>query len=250
MIDGVGNVSSVLVVGAANPLCLATVDRLVGPRLSRVYALDSNPDSLSRGAQRIADFGVPNVSQLWYPSRDPVAQRAAVTSAFEESDVDVIVIGPSPRTDSAATDATAIEDNAEYLERALIDIVNLAGQCATSIAQQGHGVMTLFSHSPRKIPANLDHDYCAAMASLHILAPSIAQVTASNGGKAICAAIDPVRDPNSTRDVGVRSSAMSPLEVASEIVPAIVARRKRRTFEVISLPRSLRKSALRIRPGR
>jgi HAD superfamily phosphoserine phosphatase-like hydrolase len=87
-----------------------------------VYALDSNPDSLSRGAQRIADFGVPNVSQLWYPSRDPVAQRAAVTSAFEESDVDVIVIGPSPRTDSAATDATAIEDNAEYLERALIDI--------------------------------------------------------------------------------------------------------------------------------
>ena len=37
---------------------------------------------------------------------------------------------------------------------------------------------------------------------------------------------------------------MSPLEVASEIVPAIVARRKRRTFEVISLPRSLRKSAL------
>ena len=34
------------------------------------------------------------------------------------------------------------------------------------------------------------------------------------------------------------------------VVPAIVARRKRRPFEVISLPRSLRKSALRIRPGR
>ena len=246
MIDGVGNVSSVLVVGAANPLCLATVDRLVGPRLSRVYALDSNPDSLTRGAQRIHDYGVPNVSATWYPSRDPVAQRAAVAGVFDNGDIDVVGIGPSPRIETARTDPTAIEDDTEYLERALIDIVNLAGQCATSIAQQGHGVITLFTHTPRRVSSDLDHDYCAAMAALHLLAPSIAKVASANGGKTICAAIDPARDPNATADPAKRSATMSPLEVASELVPAIVARKKRRDLDVIVLPRSLRHSTLRI----
>ena len=63
---------------------------------------------------RIADFGVRTSRNSGTQAVILVAQRAAVASAFEESDVDVIVIGPSPRTDSAATDATAIGDNAEY----------------------------------------------------------------------------------------------------------------------------------------
>jgi hypothetical protein len=232
----------VLVVGAANPL-FWPVDRLVGPRLSRVYALDSNPDSLTRGAQRIHDYGVPNVSATWYPSRDPVAQRAAVAGAFDNGDIDVVVIGPSPRIETARTDPTAIEDDTEYLERALIDIVNLAGQCATSIAQQGHGVITLFTHTPRRVSSDLDHDYCAAMAALHLLAPSIAKVASANGGKT---SVQQSTRPRSERYSGPRQTQRNdgPLEVASEHsgdrgAESAGPRRHRAT-------RSLRHSTLRI----
>ncbi len=253
MIDGVGNVASVLVVGADNPLCLATVDRLVGPRLAQVFLLDNSPVALARGSQRVRDFGIPNVTEVDYRCGDTSGQAELVADLFAQGDIDVVVIGPTPRRPQSSSNSSPPDATTAYLQHALLDTVFLAENCAGSISSQGHGVICLFSHAPTKASkgvAGLDLEYCATMTALNILGPTIGELAASNGGRTVCAALDPARDPNSWQSTEPRSSTLSPLDVASALAPRIVSRRKHRPYDVVALPTSLRASARRIRPAR
>mgnify|MGYP000942103585 CR=1 FL=1 len=247
MIDGVGNVSSVLVVGAANPLCLATVDRLVGPRLSRAFVLDSDAVGLIKGAQRIREFGIPDVTEVSYAVGDTDGQRQSIVDSFESGDIDVAIIGPSPQRIHSEPDAPTATPSSEYLTHALIDVLHLAELIGEAISHQGHGVLTLFTHSPQRIGTGLDPDYCAAMAALNLAAPRVGAAAAVDGGRTVCVALEPGRDPNAPLVQESRRSTMSPLEIASDLAPAITSRRKKRpAYEVIHLPKSLRKTAGRI----
>ena len=119
MIDGVGNVSSVLVVGADNQLCLATVDRLVGPRLAEVYLLDSSSLSLSRGSKRVREFGIPNVSDIAYRTGDSASLREIIAELFAKSDIDVVLIGPMPHPPSSVMDTPSSTQMSDSLRRGL-----------------------------------------------------------------------------------------------------------------------------------
>ncbi len=253
MIDGVGNVSSVLVVGADNPYCLAVVDRLVGPRLARVFLLDSNSRSLSLGSQRVREFGISNVKDVAYHAGDTAAQREIVADLFAGNDIDVVVIGPSPHYPGPVADSPTSSPMHETLVRSLLDSAFLAELCAEAIAQQGHGVVCMITHSSAKgigLQADQNREYCASMVALNVVSPSIATTAASGGGRLVCAVIDPAKDPNSYSNPDNRKSTLSPLDAASEIAPLIVSRRKRRPYEVVRLPRNVRSAVGRIRRRR
>lgn len=253
MIDGVGNVSSVLVIGADNPFALATVDRLVGPRLAEVYLLDCNSLSLSRGVKRVREFGIPNVNDVAYRSGDTAAQREIVAELFAKSDIDVVIVGPTPHRSGPVCDTPSSSPMYDALRRTLLDTSFLAELCAGAIVEQGHGVMCLITHAPTKgvgAKQGQDRTYCASMVALNVIAPDIAELAASGGGRLVCVEIDAARDPSAFPNPESRPSTLSVLDAASEIAPLIVSRRKRKAFESVTLPRNLRGAAGRLRPRR
>lgn len=253
MIDGVGNVSSVLIVGADNPFCLATLDRLVGPRLAEVYLLDSNSLALSRGSKRVREFGIPNVSDVAYRSGDTAAQREIVSELFAKCDIDVVIVGPTLHKSGPVCDTPSSSPQFDALRRTLLDPAFLAERCAEAITEQGHGVIAVMTHQPTKgIGAKpfQDREYCASMVALNVIAPEIAAVAAAGGGRLVCVAIDPAKDPNTYANPESRPSTLNPLDAASEIAPLIVSRRKRKPFEVVTLPGNLRGAAGRLRSRR
>lgn len=253
MIDGVGNVSSVLVVGADNQLCLATVDRLVGPRLAEVYLLDSSSLSLSRGSKRVREFGIPNVSDIAYRTGDGASLREIIAELFAKSDIDVVLIGPMPHPPSSVMDTPSSTQMSDSLRRGLMDTSLLAELCAQAITAQGHGVLCLLTHSPSKKAGkrtDQDREYCASMAAFNLLAPAIAEQAAGSDCRVVCVAIDPAKDPHAFTTESARRSTLSPLDAASEIAPVIVSRRKRKPYEVVALPSSIRGAAGKLRPTR
>lgn len=253
MIDGVGNVSSVLVVGADNPFCLAIVDRLVGPRLAQVFLLDSDSHSLSHGSQRIHEFGISNVKDIAYRAGDTAAQREIIAALFAKTDIDVVVIGPSPHRVAPTTDTPTSSLLHDAITRTLLDTGFIAERCADAVAEQGHGVICMITHAPSRdigTRPNLNREYAASMAALNILAPAISTITSPGGGRVVCAAIDPLKDAACLNHDESRRSYVSPLDAASDVVPLIVSRRKKIPFEVVQLPHSFRSTVRRIRPKR
>lgn len=250
MIDGVGNVSSVLVIGANNPFCLAIVDRLVGPRLATITLMDSNVLSLSRGAERIRGFGIPEVRDVAYRPGDTTTQRELVAELFARGDIDVVIISPSPQRSSQVNLDGASSVMNDYLQRALLDTAYLAEECAAAIARQGHGVICMLTHAPESSPKaspERDNEYCATMAALALLAPTISATVAANGGRVVCAQFDPVKDPNAFTNGYERSTTVTPIDAASTIASFIISKRKRRPYEVVPVPKSVKGVAKRFR---
>ncbi|MFA7267513.1 MAG: hypothetical protein WC054_14485, partial [Candidatus Nanopelagicales bacterium] len=68
--------------------------------------------------------------------------------------------------------------------------------------------------------------------------------------RVVCVAIDPAKDPHAFTSESARRSTLSPLDAASEIAPVIVSRRKRKPYEVVALPSSIRGAAGKLRPTR
>jgi len=243
VIDSVGNVSALLAVGPNNPLVLATIDRLTGPRLKQAVLLDYDQSRLARAATRVQEFGVPDVIAEQYEPDSPIRQASLVSSAFDRRDIDVAIMGLTPApTDHATTAATAptSEESIQVLRSTLIDSLTFAEAALSSLTQQGHGILVVFSHSALSSAPGADRSYCAAMAGLGTLVSSLAERAEGTGVRVISVRIAPTADPSAT-DEEHNSAWVRPADVASAIAAEVRTTRRNMRNTTLTLPKTWRR---------
>ena len=242
MIDGLGNVSNLLVVGTANPLGLITADRLIGPRLRHLTLLDTDDISLERAAIGYQNSGVPGLQAIRYQTDDRGGQLALLTESFGEPDTDVVILSPPApvRPDPAWSlgDQVALETT---VRGGLLDLPAMASRCIELLAKQRHGVLIYFTHVPKPLKRGLNPTYCATMAGLDIVLSDLAQPAVERGIDVISVRLSPEADAGSILDPALRHKAMRVSGVAMQVKQAVVkTRHKAPRVQTISLPKGLR----------
>lgn len=240
MIDSVGNVSALLAVGPNNPLVLATIDRLTGPRLKQAVLLDVDESRLARAATRVQEFGVPDVIAEHYEPDSPIQQTSLVSSAFDRRDIDVAIVGLTPVFFDIAAIAPSAEESIQVLRSTLIDSLTFAEAALSSLTQQGHGILVVFSHSALSTAPGLDRSYCAAMAGLGTLVSSLAERAEGTGVRVISVRIAPIADPSAT-DEEHNSAWVRPADVASAIAAEVRTTRRNVRNTTLTLPKTWRR---------
>lgn len=242
MIDGLGNVSNLLVVGTANPLGLITADRLVGPRLRHLTLLDTDDAALLRAAGSYQNSGVPDVQAIRYTTDDRDGQLAVLTESFGEPDTDVVIMSPPAAVrpdpqwslgDQAVLDST--------VRSSLLDLPVMASRCVELLAKQGHGVLIYFTHVPKPLKSGLNPAYCAAMAGMDIVLSDLAEPAVDRGVDVIAVRLAPEVDPGAIIDPVLRNKAIRASEVGTLVKQAVVrTRHKAPRVQTLTLPRGLR----------
>ncbi len=240
MIDSVGNISGLLALGPNNPLALATIDRLAGPRLKQAVLLDFDAVRLSRAAERVSQFGVPDViTELYHPDDAP-PQVELVSTAFDRRDIDVVLIAATPTTKVSSDQVPTAAEVCETIRTSLIDSMTIAEAALDQLIAQGHGILVVFSHSGLANSLGLDRAYCAAMAGLGTLTSTLAQRAEGTGVRVISVRITPVADPNASGEA--HSSAwVRPVDVASAVGAEVRTTRRNIRNATLTLPKSWRR---------
>lgn len=241
MIDGLGNVSNLTLIGTGNPLGLATADRLVGPRLRHLSLFDSDDVALGRATSGYRNSGIPDVRPVLYSTDTRHEQVALITEGFGEPDTDVVILGPPAALRPDPTWTAGADLNLDQTVRAgLLDLPVIAGTCIDLLAAQGHGVLIQFTHSPKNLRKGLNPAYCATMAALDTVLGNLASLAVEKGVDVIAVRMSPEADPSSALDPALRSKAMRSSQVASLVKTAVTkTRRKAPQLQTISLPKGL-----------
>jgi len=240
VIDSVGNVSALLAVGPNNPLVLATIDRLTGPRLKQAVLLDFDSPRLARAAARVQTYGVPDVIAEHYDPENSVQQAGLVSSAFDRRDIDVAIVGLTPVLADGAATAPKADESIEMLRSTLIDSLTFGETLLSALTHQGHGILVVFSHSALSTAPGLDRPYCAAMAGLGTLVSSLAERAEGTGVRVISVRIAPTADPSAT-DEEHNSAWVRPADVASAIAAEVRTTRRNVRNTTLTLPKTWRR---------
>jgi hypothetical protein len=231
VIDSVGNVSSALVIGSGNPLCLATLDHIVGPRLANAFLIDNDEARLLTAASHVSGLGVADIRTGTYRVDQMVEQRKLVGEAFALFDIDVAIIGPtSPSEPDIATSPT------HEVRANLIDLMTFVATTLSHMERQGHGVVVLFSHS-RSGPAD---DASLGQRASALAADVVAASMIANADpriKIISSRIDPLAT-NQGRSGGMPD--VNYQELASGVYSEVRNAKQKRMSVTIEFPRTAR----------
>lgn len=246
MIDSVGNVGSVLLVGGTSQIGQAILTRLTGPRLARVVLAGRTSSALERAAALVAESGVANVEVRPFDAADRAAHRPMVDEVFTAGDIDVAIMAVGV-TAGLTGDAAADDDVADVLRA--ID-TNLAGvaSCATQIAQrmraQGHGALVMLVAAPLRQPNAGDLGFSASQAGLDSYSLGLADWMRESGARVILVRLGHIETKLGTQlaRAGRRHSAQ-PADVANAVAAAVRSKRASTVF----VPASVRAAGLRTR---
>lgn len=237
MIDGVGNVESILVLGGTSEIGLAIVDRMVSRRLSRVVLAGPECEGLGAAAARVRGFGVGQVETPRFAATETWSHARLVDQIFDAGDVDLVVlaadVGDGLR-DSQTNPAVAIEiASANYTGS-----VSIGLQVARRMQEQGHGFFVILSSVAGERPRQSDFIFGSSMAGLDAFAVGLGESLRKSGVRVIVCRIAQVSNRDSTVPTGPRKSGTvaDPPAIGDSVAAAIRSRRS----DIIYVPASLR----------
>lgn len=179
MIDALGNVQSVLLVGGTSEIGQAILERFAqGQRLRRIVLLGRNEQALEDSASHWRDAGVQAkvvVADLAGELDVPVL----TARCFEEGDLDVVVLAAG-----ITPDASVAEDQALSHDVAMVNFVSQM-QLGTELVQhlrlQGHGTLVVLSSVAAERPRADNYVYGATKAALDAWANGLADSLVGEG---------------------------------------------------------------------
>jgi decaprenylphospho-beta-D-erythro-pentofuranosid-2-ulose 2-reductase len=144
MRNAVGAVQSVLVLGGASEIAMATVDALAARGCSRVVLAARDVTALDQAEQRARHAGATTVVRLAFDARDPSTHDEVLRAAFAEGDIDLVLLAFGVLGDQGAFErdpATAVE----AVEANYVGAVSLGLRAADRLRSQGHGTIVVLS---------------------------------------------------------------------------------------------------------
>jgi decaprenylphospho-beta-D-erythro-pentofuranosid-2-ulose 2-reductase len=177
VIDSLGNVQSVLLVGGTSEIGHAVLDRLAaGGRLARIVLLGRDEQALEQVAQAWQERGVQTrvvVADLTGEIDVPVLTQRC----FDDHDIDVVVFAAGITPDDAA-----MTDPALARDVALVNFVSqmqLGTEFVQRLRLQGHGALVVISSVAGERPRADNYVYGATKAGIDAWANGLADALAA-----------------------------------------------------------------------
>lgn len=145
MKDALGGVQSVLVLGGASEIALATVRRLVAERTRTVVLAVRNPEASSDAVAELQALGATTVDAVAFDAEDTTSHDAFVDDVFARfGDIDVVLVafGVLGDQDEAEADGAVATDIARVN---YLGAVSVAVPIASRLREQGHGTIVALS---------------------------------------------------------------------------------------------------------
>ncbi len=144
MRDGLGRLQSVLVLGGASDIALATVRALVADGTERVILATREPVRLGGEVDALRDLGASTVELMEFDAGELDGHEAFVEQAFAAGDFDLVlvafgVLGPDRREQRDRVAAL------EVMRVNLVGAVSVLLPVAACLQRQGHGSLAVLT---------------------------------------------------------------------------------------------------------
>lgn len=143
MRDGTGGVQSVLVLGGASDIAVATVRRLVADRCRRVVLAGRPSAGLDAAAEQVRADGA-EVEVVAFDAAETEAHDKVVGEVFATGDIDVVLLAFGVLGDQATFD----DDHAAAVDAVTVNYtgaVSAGLAVADRLRAQGHGTLVVLS---------------------------------------------------------------------------------------------------------
>ncbi|QYG92657.1 decaprenylphospho-beta-D-erythro-pentofuranosid-2-ulose 2-reductase [Iamia sp. SCSIO 61187] len=143
MRDGAGGAQSVLVLGGASDIALATVRRLVADRCRRVVLAGRPSAALDAAAETVRGDGA-EVEVVAFDAADTVGHPKVIGDVFATGDIDVVILAFGVLGDQVVFD----EDHAAAVDAVTVNYtgaVSAGLAVADCLRAQGHGTLVVLS---------------------------------------------------------------------------------------------------------
>ena len=173
MMDALGNVQSVLVLGGTSEIALACARELAAPRGAKVVLAARDPDA--------ARAALPGAEAVAFDALDTAGHAALMADLFERhGDFDVVIVafgvlGEQERDERDAASALEVVD-VNY-RGAVSVLIEASGQ----LRRQGHGALVVLSSVAAERPRRANFVYGSTKAGLDAFAQGLADSMVGTG---------------------------------------------------------------------
>ena len=211
-----------LLVGGSSEIGLAIIRRLAGDGPVAAVLVGRDRDRLQAAADRLGGEGVDPVAVVIADADDLAAHERAVADAFDNSDVDVVVLAVGVLGAQAGLDADP--DEAEEVMRVnFVGAGSLLLHCTRRLRAQRRGTLIVLSSVAGELPRASNPIYGSAKAGLDALAQSLSDAIASSGVRVLVVRPGFVKT-RMTANLAPVPFATTPEVVASATVAALNGR--------------------------
>jgi decaprenylphospho-beta-D-erythro-pentofuranosid-2-ulose 2-reductase len=232
VIDALGSIGSLLLVGGTSDIAVATAHRYLAERPLRVVLAARDTPRRAAVAQELADAGA-RVEVVDFDAEDPAAPARMVAAAAEGGDVDVAVIafGLLGDADQLRTDADAVSHLAQvnYVAPTVVGT-----ELANRMRRQGHGVIVALSSVAGERPRASNFVYGSTKAGLDAFFSGLADSLVGTGVSVL------VVRPGFVRSKMTEGLSDAPLATTPEAVAEAIVTGVRKGRHTVWVPGAMR----------
>lgn len=234
MRDALGGVQSVLVLGGASELALATTRRLIGNRCRTVVLAVRDPERVRSEAAELQALGADQVEVVAFDAADAASHVSFIDDVFDRfGDIDLVLSAFGVLGDQADFEA--------HPETAAIAIqTNFAGAVSSGLAvanrfrAQGHGTLVVISSVAGERPRRTNFVYGSSKAGLDAFAQGLGDSLVGSGAQVL------VVRPGFVTGRMTAGRPAQPFATTPEAVAEAIERALERRSEIIWVPGLLR----------
>ena len=227
-----GGIQSLLVLGGASDIGLATVRRLARDGLRRVTLAGRNVGALSQSAAGLKDLGLEVAVERW-DATDVDLHDAVLGAVFGQGEIDAVLLAAGALGDDAAIrqDARATADllTTNFTGPAAALVV-----CARLFREQGHGTIIVLSSVAGERARKSNFVYGSSKAGLDAFAQGLGDSLAGTGVGVL------VVRPGFVKTKMTEGLEAAPLSVTADQVADAVADGLRRGRHTVWAPAPIR----------
>jgi decaprenylphospho-beta-D-erythro-pentofuranosid-2-ulose 2-reductase len=244
--DAFGTPQSLLVLGGASDIGVATARAMVARGTQRVILAGRNPEALAGAAAQIATAGPATVDLLHFEALEYGAHKSLIDEAFDRHhgvDAALITVGAYHGQERCDNDGLLACD---VIGANFTAAVSVSVSLVQRFRAQGHGVIIVMSSAASQWARPSEYAYAAAKAGLDVYFRALGQRLQGSGVAVLLVRPGFIRTKMTT-DRRPAAWAREPSDVANAIVDGL-----RRRERVVWVPPALRWGALfaRLTPGR
>jgi decaprenylphospho-beta-D-erythro-pentofuranosid-2-ulose 2-reductase len=166
--DAFGNPQSLLVLGGASDIALATVRALVARGTQRVILAGRDPEALAAAAAQVATAGPAAVDVLHFEALAYDGHKALIDEAFDrDQDIDAALIGVGSHDDQERCESDSLLA-CDVIGTNFTAAVSAAVSLVQRFRAQGHGVIIVMSSAASQWVRGSEYTYAAAKAGLDV----------------------------------------------------------------------------------